>query len=301
MQASSLATCHGRGPSHSNITLCMPVAPLAQKFNYRPITSSQCFLLVRSLREPLYRRRHTALSSQRAHAWYKVQNGTIALNQPRLFSAAPSRFQFRRAFSMNAVDSQFFTAYADVNVHQIMLKDQARNEAYWAALQAHARGKVVLDVGSGTGFLSILAARAGAAHVYAVEASDMAEVSKDIIDDNMLSDCITVITGRIEDVSLPCMVDIIVSEWMGFYLVHESMMRSVLIARDRFLKPDGIMLPESADIYCAPANCDGDVQSNISWCNLYSYICTIQHFMLQFAFMYMCNPTFHYASCTHAF
>jgi predicted RNA methylase len=167
---------------------------------------------------------------------------------------------------MNAVDSDFFTAYADVHVHQIMLKDQARNEAYWAALQAHAKGKVVLDVGSGTGFLAILAARAGAAHVYAVEASEMAEVSKDIVEDNMLSDSITIINGRIEDVTLPCMVDIIVSEWMGFYLVHESMMRSVLVARDRFLKPGGIMIPESADIFCAPANCDSDVQSNISWC-----------------------------------
>lgn len=168
---------------------------------------------------------------------------------------------------MNAVDSDFFTAYADVHVHQIMLKDQARNEAYWAALQAHAKGKVVLDVGSGTGFLAILAARAGAAHVYAVEASEMAEVSKDIVEDNMLSDSITIINGRIEDVTLPCMVDIIVSEWMGFYLVHESMMRSVLVARDRFLKPGGIMIPESAEIFCAPANCDSDVQSNISWCN----------------------------------
>ena len=110
---------------------------------------------------------------------------------------------------MNAVDSDFFSAYADIAVHQIMLQDQARNEAYWAALQAHAKGKIVLDVGSGTGFLSILAARAGAAHVYAVEASAMAEVSKDIIEDNMLSDTITVITGRVEEVSLPCMVTLL--------------------------------------------------------------------------------------------
>jgi protein arginine N-methyltransferase 1 len=167
---------------------------------------------------------------------------------------------------MDVVDSNFFSAYADVHVHQLMLKDEARNEAYWAALQAHAKGKIVLDVGSGTGFLSILAARAGAAHVYAVEASEMAEVSKDIIEDNLLSDCITVITGRVEDISLPCKVDIIVSEWMGFYLVHESMMRSVLTARDRFLKPEGTMIPERADIFCAPVNCDGDVQANISWC-----------------------------------
>jgi hypothetical protein len=94
----------------------------------------------------------------------------------------------------------------------------------------------------------------------------MAEVSKHIVEDNMLSDNVTIIKGRVEDVMLPCMVDIIVSEWMGFYLVHESMMRSVLVARDRFLKPGGCMIPETADIFCAPANCDSDVQSSISWC-----------------------------------
>ena len=67
----------------------------------------------------------------------------------------------------------------------------------------------------------------------------MAEVSRDIIEDNMLSDTITVVHGRIEDVSLPCMVDIIVSEWMGYLLLYESMLSTVLYARDKWLAPGG--------------------------------------------------------------
>ena len=47
-------------------------------------------------------------------------------------------------------------------------------------------------------------------------------------------------------------VDIIVSEWMGFYLLHESMLPSVLCARDRWLKAGGLMLPSQATIYAAP-------------------------------------------------
>lgn len=47
-------------------------------------------------------------------------------------------------------------------------------------------------------------------------------------------------------------MDILVSEWMGFYLLHEGMLDSVIIARDKFLKEDGLMLPESATIYASP-------------------------------------------------
>ena len=101
-------------------------------------------------------------------------------------------------------------------------------------------GKVVLDVGCGTGILSIFAAKAGAKHVYAVEASDIADDTRDIIEANGLSDRITVINERVEDVGEGVIpeggVDVLVSEWMGTCLVGESMLDSVLVARDRYLK-----------------------------------------------------------------
>lgn len=58
--------------------------------------------------------------------------------------------------------------------------------------------------------------------------------------------------GKIEEVTLPYQVDIIVSEWMGFYMLHESMLDSVLVARDKFLKPDGLMLPSHCTLYASP-------------------------------------------------
>jgi hypothetical protein len=48
-------------------------------------------------------------------------------------------------------------------------------------------------------------------------------------------------------------VDIIVSEWMGYALFYESMLDSVLFARDKFLSPTGVMIPDRAKIYVAPA------------------------------------------------
>ena len=68
---------------------------------------------------------------------------------------------------------------------------------------------------------------------------------------------IQVIHSRLEDVKLECQVDIIVSEWMGFYLLHESMLDSVLLARDKFLKPGtGLMFPSRAQLYAAPCTVD---------------------------------------------
>ena len=73
--------------------------------------------------------------------------------------------------------------------------------------------KIVLDVGAGTGILSIFAARAGAKHVYAVDNANIATHARTIIKENGLSDKITVIKGKIEDIVLPVeKVDIIISE-----------------------------------------------------------------------------------------
>lgn len=68
---------------------------------------------------------------------------------------------------------------------------------------------------------------------------------------------IEVFNCKIEDFKLPegfNDVDIIVSEWMGFYLLHEGMLDSVLLARDRFLKPGGHMFPDRAILYVAPCS-----------------------------------------------
>lgn len=57
-----------------------------------------------------------------------------------------------------------------------------------------------------------------------------------------------------EDLELEEKVDIIISEWMGFHLLHESMLDSVLYARDRWLAEDGVMLPDVAQVFMVPVN-----------------------------------------------
>ena len=100
--------------------------------------------------------------------------------------------------------------------------------------------------------MSIFLAKAGAKHVYGVEKANIYLHSQNIIKENGLEDKITIINGLIEEIALPVeKVDIIISEWMGYFLLYESMFDSVLFARDKWLAEDGIMMPDTAKMYIA--------------------------------------------------
>jgi len=97
-----------------------------------------------------------------------------------------------------------------------------------------------------------LEARAGAKHVYAIERAGIFQHSRNIIKANGLEDRITVINGKVEEVELPVeKVDTIISEWMGYFLIYESMLDTVLFARDKWLKPNGMLLPDKATMFIA--------------------------------------------------
>lgn len=55
-----------------------------------------------------------------------------------------------------------------------------------------------------------------------------------------------------ENIEIPEKVDIIISEWMGYFLLRESMLDSVLYARDKYLKPGGSLFPSHANMYLVP-------------------------------------------------
>ncbi|XP_061394623.1 uncharacterized protein LOC133330168 [Musca vetustissima] len=155
-------------------------------------------------------------------------------------------------------NTAYFSEYEDLEVHEIMLRDRPRQEAYKNAIMQNAalfRNKVVMDVGAGTGILSAFCAKAGAKLVYAIEASNLAKIALSVMEENNLTSIVKVIHDKVENFVLPPSaekVDIIVSEWMGFYLLHEGMLDSVIYARDKFLKSDGQMFPSEATIYVAP-------------------------------------------------
>lgn len=153
------------------------------------------------------------------------------------------------------MEDTYFKHYESLEIQSKMIGDRIRTNSYKSAIfknLENIRDKVVLDVGAGTGILSLFCAQAGAKRVYAIEASNMAEHARIFIKDNSYDQVVTVIEDKVENIKLPEKVDVIVSEWMGITLLVENMLPSVLFARDNFLKTGGLILPEVAEMYIAP-------------------------------------------------
>ncbi|XP_070535885.1 protein arginine N-methyltransferase 3-like [Ptychodera flava] len=149
-------------------------------------------------------------------------------------------------------EEAYYESYGHYGIHEEMLKDKVRTESYRDFIYKNShvfKDKVVLDVGCGTGILSMFAAKAGARQVIAVDQSEIIYQAMDIVRENGLEKQITLIKGRIEDVDLPVeKVDVIISEWMGYFLLFESMLDSVLYARDKYLAPQGLVYPDRCTI-----------------------------------------------------
>ena len=134
----------------------------------------------------------------------------------------------------------YFNSYSSYYIHEQMLKDKIRTGTYQNAIMKNPdvfKDKIVLDIGCGTGILSIFAAKAGAKKVFGIEFADIADYANEIIKKNKLEDKITIFKSKVEDVNLPVeKVDIIISEWMGYY---------------KWLNKDGYLLPDHATITLA--------------------------------------------------
>ncbi len=91
--------------------------------------------------------------------------------------------------------------YGDLPMHRIMLRDSVRCEACRQALaKSVAPGDVVLDVGAGTGILSLFAAGAGARKVYAVERTGVVDVARQLIGANRVGRRVQIIYGDVQAV-----------------------------------------------------------------------------------------------------
>ncbi|KAJ3932707.1 MAG: S-adenosyl-L-methionine-dependent methyltransferase [Lentinula lateritia] len=174
-------------------------------------------------------------------------------------------------------DSHYFESYGANDIHAVMIQDKVRTSTYARYILGTPsvfENAIVLDVGCGTGILSLFAARAGARKVFAVDASDIAMKAEKIVKANDLDSVITVIRGKVEDIQLPegVKVDVIISEWMGYALLYESMLDSVLVARDRFLKLDGVMAPAHSRMMLGLCDASEIVKDRITfWNDVYGF------------------------------
>ncbi|CAM5146389.1 unnamed protein product [Natator depressus] len=192
---------------------------------------------------------NSALLQFKSHSEYSTFSNALkrCRNQKKEHSVFNQRTE-------EASAAQYFQFYGCLSQQQNMMQDFVRTATYHRAiLQNHIdfKDKVVLDVGCGSGILSFFAVQAGARKVYAVEASSVAKYAEILVRSNNLSDKIMVLSGKIEEISLPENVDVVISEPMGYMLFNERMLESYLHSK-KWLKSNGMMFPTFSDIHLAP-------------------------------------------------
>merc|ERR1719245_2035527 len=158
-----------------------------------------------------------------------------------------------------AEDHSYFESYAHYSIHHEMLSDSVRTSSYRDAIQGNPgrlKDAVVMDLGCGTSILSMFAAQAGAKAVVGVDCSDIIYQAMDIINENNMKSTVQLIKGKLEELQLPHeQFDVIVSEWMGYFLLYEGMLDTVIKARDKYLAPGGLVLPNRCSLeLCAVAD-----------------------------------------------
>ncbi len=147
-----------------------------------------------------------------------------------------------------------------------MLRDKVRTESFRRAIfETVQKGDVVLDLGCGTGILSYFSLQAGAEKVYAIETGNIIEIAKELAVKNGFQDRIVFIKDLSTRVDLPEKADVLVSEIIGNVGLEEGILEFIKDARERFLKPQGKMIPRSLEILAAPVELAKEYEKLSIW------------------------------------
>lgn len=180
--------------------------------------------------------------------------GVIHRNEKRIEASIDA---FRRAIAINPnflqAKNNLRAAYRDVvpSWHFAMMDDKDRNDAYEAAIRRAVPGRYVLDIGCGAGLLTMMSARAGAAHVTSCEAvSVIADRARDIVEKNGLASRVNVIGRRSQELEvgkdLPQRAEVLVTETFSSGLINEHVLPTVEHAHANLLLPEATVIPAAA-------------------------------------------------------
>jgi type I protein arginine methyltransferase len=140
-----------------------------------------------------------------------------------------------------------------------MIDDPVRTTAYVRAVQAAVRpGDTVIEIGTGIGFFAVAACRAGAARVYAIDADPIVVVAAEIAKANGVEACITCIHDDASRTDLPA-ADVVFSDLRGILPFHGRHLATVIDARERLLKPGGVLIPERDLLWAALVSTPAEV------------------------------------------
>jgi len=139
-----------------------------------------------------------------------------------------------------------------IDEHRRYLRDRHRLSAYDRAIrEVVKRGDVVVDLASGTGILGLLACRAGASRVYAIEEGGIVGVARQIAKANGFERVISPIRGYSRHVTLPGRADVVVCDQIGGFGLEADILERAYEVRTRFLRPGGTFVPRGLELMIA--------------------------------------------------
>ncbi len=155
------------------------------------------------------------------------------------------------------------------SLHLAMLQDSIRMEIYSEAIRALVKpGDVVVDVGTGTGVLSFLAAKYGAGEIFAIDRSGIIDYAKKVKALNCPQAQIHFLQKNILDSELPkIQADIAICELFGNFGIDENVVNVLSKVRNDLLKPGGRIIPETMDLMVAPVQCTKSYRQVANWKN----------------------------------
>ena len=144
---------------------------------------------------------------------------------------------------------------AELIEHAGYFRDSRKLSAYQQAVDIAVRpGDVVVDLGSGTGLLGLMAARAGAARVYMVDWGPILGLAEEIAAKNGYSDRVIPVRGSSLDVVLPELADVVMCDQIGGFVYDAGVLEYFEDAARRLLKPGGVLLPSAFTLHLAPVH-----------------------------------------------
>jgi protein arginine N-methyltransferase 1 len=172
------------------------------------------------------------------------------------------------AYSSFGLKGGGFAMSLVVDEHRQYLADEPRISAFRQAIAEVVKpGDVVLDLGAGTGILGLFACRAGAKRVYSIEEGGMVQLAREISRANGFQDRVVFIKAVSTRVDLPERVDVVVADQIGRFGFEAGLLDYFSDARERFLKPGGVLIPSRVDLCVAPIECPEVVDRVEFWSN----------------------------------